>query len=60
MGQPATGALLCKHGKAAGRMAVTAEEDFEKKVRRTMREPQNDARKILSFFQKPSPPKYAE
>jgi hypothetical protein len=48
-----TGALLCKHGKAASRMAVTAKEDFEKKIRRAMREPQNDARKILSVFQKP-------
>ena len=29
-------------------------EDFSKKVRRSMRELQNDARKIISFFQKPS------
>lgn len=40
-----TGALLCKPGKAASRMVVTAKEDFEKKIRRAMREPQNDARK---------------
>jgi hypothetical protein len=37
-----------------GRMAVTGKEDFSKKVRRSMRELQNDARKIMSFFQKPS------
>src|SRR6202023_2994249 len=29
-------------------------EDFAKKVRRSMRDLQNDARKIISFFQKPS------
>jgi hypothetical protein len=35
-------------------MAVTGKEDFSKKVRRSMRELQNDPRKIMSFFQKPS------
>jgi len=37
-----------------GRMAVTCKEDFSKNVRRSMRELRNDARKIISFFQKPS------
>ena len=48
--------LVWKHLKAdtVGRMAVTGKEDFSKKVRRSMRELQNDARKIISFFQKPS------
>ena len=48
--------LVWKHLKAdtVGRMAVTSKEDFEKKVRHSMRELQNDARKIISFFQKPS------
>lgn len=48
--------LVWKHLKAdtVGRMAVTGKEDFSKKVRRSMRELQNDARKIMSFFQKPS------
>jgi len=35
-------------------MAVTSQEDFMKKVRCSMRDLQNDARKIISFFQKPS------
>ena len=45
-----------QHLKAdtVGRMAVTGKDDFSKKVRRSMRELQNDARKIISFFQKPS------
>jgi transposase len=48
--------LVWKHLKAdtVGRMAVTGKEDFTKKVRRSMRDLQNDARKIISFFQKPS------
>ena len=48
--------LVWKHLKAdtVGRMAVTGKEDLSKKVRRSMRELQNDARKIISFFQKPS------
>jgi hypothetical protein len=48
-----TGALLCKHGKAAGRMAVTTRTISKGRLAAT-REPQNEARKILSFFQKPS------
>jgi hypothetical protein len=45
-----------EHLKAdtVGRMAVTGKDDFSMKVRRSMRELQNDARKIISFFQKPS------
>lgn len=48
--------LVWKHLKAdtVGRMAVTSMQDFAKKVRRSMRGLQNDARKIISFFQKPS------
>jgi transposase len=48
--------LVWKHLKAGavGRMAVTSKEDFAEKVRRSMRNLQNDARKIISFFQKPS------
>ena len=48
--------LVWKHLKAdtVGRMAVTSKEDFAKKVRHSMRNLQNDARKIISFFQKPS------
>jgi transposase len=48
--------LVWKHLKAdtVGRMATTGKEDFEKKVRRSMRDLQNDKRKIISFFQKPS------
>src|SRR3984893_10789352 len=53
--------LVWKHLKAytVGRMAVTSKEDFARKVRRSMRDLQNDARKIISFFQKPSL-KYAD
>ena len=49
-------ALVWKHLEAdtVGRMAVTGREDFAKKVRRSMRNLQNDARKIISFLQKPS------
>ena len=45
-----------KHLKAdiVGRMVVTGKEDFSKKVRRSMRDLQNGARKIISFFQKSS------
>ena len=48
--------LVWKHLKAdtVGRMAVTSKDDFARKVRRAMRALQNDARKIRSFFQKPS------
>src|ERR1700724_2803068 len=48
--------LVWKHLKAdtVGRMAVTSKEDFARKVRRSMRDLQNDARKIISFFQKTS------
>jgi transposase len=48
--------LVWKHLKAdtVGRMAMISREDFTKKVRRSMRNLQNDARKIISFFQKPS------
>jgi hypothetical protein len=35
-------------------MSVTGKEDLAKKVRRAMRDLQNDVRKIISFFQKPS------
>jgi len=33
---------------------VKIEEDFAKNVRRSMRNRRNDARKIISFLQKPS------
>jgi len=48
--------LVWKHLKAdtVGRMAVTSKDDFANKVRRSMRGLQNDTRKIISFFQKPS------
>ena len=48
--------LVWKHLKAdtVGRMAVTSREDFEKKVRSSMRGLQNDRQKIVSFFQKPT------
>lgn len=48
--------LVWKHLKAdtVGRMVVTSREDFEKKVRSSMRGLQNDRRKIISFFQKPT------
>ena len=48
--------LVWKHLKAdtVGRMAMTSKVDFTKKVRRSMRDLQKDARKIISFFQKPS------
>jgi len=48
--------LVWKHLKAdtVGRMAVTSKQDFEKKVPKSMRDLQNDSRKIISFFQKPS------
>jgi hypothetical protein len=35
-------------------MTVRGRQDFEKKVRRSMRDPRNDAREIISFLQKPS------
>lgn len=48
--------LVWKHLKAdtVGRMATTDKEDFQKKLRRSMRNLQNDKRKIVSFFRKPS------
>jgi transposase len=47
--------LVCKHLKAdtVGRTAVTSKENFAKKVRRSMRDLQNDTRKIISFFPNP-------
>jgi hypothetical protein len=45
-----------KHLKAetVGRMAVTSKDDFQRKVRSSMRQLQNDPKKIRSFYQKPS------
>jgi hypothetical protein len=37
-----------------GRMAVCGKDDFKRKVRLSMRQLQNDPKKILSFYQKPS------
>jgi transposase len=50
------GELVWKHLKAdtVGRMAVTSKGDFARRVRRAMRNLQNNTRKIRSFFQKPS------
>ncbi len=50
------GTLVGKHLKVdtVGRMAATSNDDFAKKVRRAMRGLQNNARKIISFFQMPS------
>ncbi|MGH9537962.1 MAG: transposase [Terriglobales bacterium] len=51
-----TDELVWKHLKAdtVGRMAVTSREDFTTKVRRSLRDLQNNARKIISLFQMPS------
>ena len=48
--------LVWKHLKSdtVGRMAVTGKEDFQRKVRSSMRQLQNDPKKIRSFYQKPS------
>ena len=48
--------LVWKHLKAdtVGRMAVSSKEDFESKVRSSMRQLQNHPAKIRSFYQKPS------
>jgi transposase len=48
--------LVWKHLKAdtVGRMAITDKADFQKKVRSSMRQLQNDPEKIRSFYQKPS------
>ncbi len=48
--------LVWKHLRAdtVGRMVVTSKDDFARKVRRAMRALQNNARKVASFFQKPS------
>jgi hypothetical protein len=45
-----------KHLKAdaVGRMAVTSKDDFRRKVRSSMRQLQNDPKKICSFYQNPS------
>jgi transposase len=46
--------LVWKHLKAdtVGRMAVTSRDCFKRKFRTSMRQPQNDPWKIISFFQK--------
>jgi transposase len=48
--------FVWKHLKAdtVGRIVVNSREDFEKKVRGSMRNLQSDKRKLISFFQKPS------
>jgi transposase len=48
--------LAWKHPKAdkLGRMAVSGKDDFKRKVRLPMGQPQNDPKRILSFYQKPS------
>jgi DDE superfamily endonuclease len=48
--------LVWKHLKSdtTGRMAVTGKNDFQRKVRSSMRRLQNDPKKIRSFNQKPS------
>jgi transposase len=48
--------LVWKHLKAdtVGRMVITDKADFHTKVRASMRQLQNDAEKIRSFYQKPS------
>ena len=48
--------LVWKHLKAdtVGRMAITDKQDFSQKVRSSMRQLQNNAGKIRSFYQKPS------
>ena len=53
---PASGRHVRKHlnGDKVGRMAVSGKEDFKRKVRLSMRQLQNDPKKILSFYQKPS------
>jgi hypothetical protein len=45
-----------KHLKAdtAGRMAVTSKDDFKTTVRSSMRQLQNNPKKISSFYEKPS------
>jgi transposase len=49
-------ALVRKHLKAdtVGRMTISSKEDFQNKVRSSMRQLQNDPKKIISFYQKPS------
>ena len=48
--------LVWKHLKAdtVGRMTITDKADFKAKVRASMRQLQNDPKKIRSFYQKPS------
>ncbi|MGI8568643.1 MAG: hypothetical protein ACR2KT_06010 [Methylocella sp.] len=48
------GGLVWKHRKAAGRTAITGKDDFNRKGRSSMRQPQNKPGKIRSFFQNPS------
>ena len=50
------GELVWKHLKSdtVGRMAVTGKDDFQRKIRSSMRQQQNDPGKIRSFDQKPS------
>jgi len=35
-------------------MTISSKEDFQNKVRSSMRQLQNDPEKIISFYQKPS------
>ena len=48
--------LVWKHLKAdtVGRMAITDRADLKTKVRSSMRQLQNDPKKIRSFYQNPS------
>jgi len=48
------GALVWKHLDADGRMAITGKVDFNRKVRSSMRQLQNDPEKIRSCYRKPS------
>jgi hypothetical protein len=44
--------LVGEHLEAAGRMALTGQDDFNRKVRSSMRHRQNDPEKIRSFARK--------
>ena len=48
--------LVWKHLKAdtVGRMSISNKDDFQRKVRASMRQLQNDPQKICSFYNKPS------
>ena len=50
------GELVWKHLEAdtVGRRTITAKDDFNRKVRSSMRQLQNDPEKICSFYRKPS------